>query len=97
VSGRATFSDSGQQGVWLNGTEVSKTFYCPSESSGNFYPFYVGGGVLGECPAYELAESMIFQYLLTDAERQRIEGYLAWKWGLRHPLPANHPYKNASP
>jgi hypothetical protein len=97
VSGRATFSDSGQQGVWLNGTEISRVFYCASESSGTAYPYYVGGGVLGECPAYELAEFMIFQYLLTNDERQRTEGYLAWKWGLRHLLPADHPYKNASP
>lgn len=27
----------------------------------------------------------------------RIEGYLAWKWGLESNLPANHPYKNEAP
>jgi hypothetical protein len=29
--------------------------------------------------------------------RQRIEGYLAWKWGLVASLPSNHPYKNKPP
>jgi len=29
----------------------------------------------------------------SDADRQLIEGYLAWKWGLTNNLPANHPYK----
>ena len=29
--------------------------------------------------------------------RQRIEGYLAHKWGLTASLPANHPFKNAAP
>ena len=33
----------------------------------------------------------------SDADRQRIEGYLAWKWGLTNNLPANHPYKNIAP
>lgn len=28
---------------------------------------------------------------------QRVEGYLAWKWGLNAKLPTNHPYKNKSP
>lgn len=31
------------------------------------------------------------------AERQRIEGYLAWKWGLTANLPAGHPYKTVGP
>lgn len=31
------------------------------------------------------------------AENQRIEGYLAHKWGLASSLPAGHPYKSAPP
>jgi hypothetical protein len=31
------------------------------------------------------------------AERQRIEGYLAHKWGLTANLPNDHPYKTAAP
>jgi hypothetical protein len=29
--------------------------------------------------------------------RQKLEGYLTWKWGLIDNLPSNHPYKNARP
>jgi len=29
--------------------------------------------------------------------RQRVEGYLAWKWGMQGNLPAGHPYKASSP
>lgn len=96
-SGRATYSDTGQQGWWQNGSNLNNTFFCPSESSGNTYPFYVGGGIQDMSAKYELAEIIIYQTLLSDTDRQRIEGYLAWKWGLRNLLPANHPYKNASP
>jgi prepilin-type N-terminal cleavage/methylation domain-containing protein len=30
---------------------------------------------------------------LSTDNRQKLEGYLAWKWGLTNNLPANHPYK----
>ena len=29
--------------------------------------------------------------------RQRVEGYLAWKWGLRANLPSTHPYAKLTP
>lgn len=30
-------------------------------------------------------------------DRQKVEGYLAWKWGLVANLPIDHPYKNGAP
>jgi hypothetical protein len=33
----------------------------------------------------------------STSDRQKLEGYLAHKWGLTDNLPANHPYKNAPP
>ena len=44
------------------------------------------------------ANTMIFEMIgyntqITTAERQQLEGYLAWKWGMVTNLPANHPYK----
>jgi hypothetical protein len=34
---------------------------------------------------------------LSTDDRQKLEGYLAWKWGLEANLPGDHPYKNAPP
>lgn len=34
---------------------------------------------------------------LSTADRQKLEGYLAWKWGLIADLPADHPYKATPP
>jgi hypothetical protein len=42
-------------------------------------------------------EILFFNTSLNTLNRQTIEGYLAWKWGLQANLPANHPYKNVSP
>jgi hypothetical protein len=33
----------------------------------------------------------------TTADRELLEGYLAWKWGLEGNLPAGHPYKSKPP
>ena len=35
--------------------------------------------------------------IISANDRQKVEGYLAWKWGLVSNLPANHPYKLAPP
>jgi hypothetical protein len=65
----------------------------PVEST--IYIGYAGGG--GLYLAGTLSEVIIFNTVLTTAERQVMEGYLAWKWGTQVSLPATHPYKNIQP
>jgi hypothetical protein len=59
------------------------------------------GQRLGSAGSYpfvgDLAAVVIVTSALTLADQQRIEGYLAWKYGLVGSLPANHPYKNDPP
>lgn len=38
-----------------------------------------------------------FNSNLITADRQRVEGILAWQYGIQSVLPANHPFKNARP
>jgi hypothetical protein len=45
----------------------------------------------------EFAEMVVVSSALSTADRQKVEGYLAWKWGLEGNLPADHPYKTAAP
>ena len=42
----------------------------------------------------EFGEFMIFAGALTTDQRQALESYLAFKWGLQSLLPAIHPYKS---
>jgi hypothetical protein len=42
-------------------------------------------------------EILVYNTDLTQAQRKRVEGYLAQKWGLQSSLPANHPYKTTAP
>jgi hypothetical protein len=43
------------------------------------------------------AEVIYYNVQLSVADRQILEGYLAWKWGLQTSLPAGHPYYSAAP
>ena len=45
----------------------------------------------------DLAEVIIYSTALTVSQRQQVEGYLAWKWGLQATLPGSHPYASTIP
>ncbi|MDA8774210.1 hypothetical protein N9N13_00660 [Opitutales bacterium] len=45
----------------------------------------------------EYSEIIFISGALLDLDRQKIEGYLAHKWGLTADLPSDHPYKNNAP
>jgi hypothetical protein len=42
-------------------------------------------------------EVLIYNAALTTSQRQQVEGYLAWKWGLQNNLPSTHAYKKFRP
>jgi hypothetical protein len=45
----------------------------------------------------DIGEVIWYPAPLTAAQRQQVEGYLAWKWGLVESLPTSHPFKSAPP
>jgi hypothetical protein len=57
----------------------------------------IGRSDAGEACNSLLGEILYYNKVLSTTERQQVEGYLAWKWGLQGSLPADHPYKNAPP
>jgi hypothetical protein len=44
-----------------------------------------------------VGEVVVGNGALSDGDREKIEGYLAHKWGLTANLPAAHPYKSLAP
>jgi hypothetical protein len=44
-----------------------------------------------------VGEVLVFHTAIDTATRQRVEGYLAHKWGLTANLPADHPYSITPP
>ena len=39
-----------------------------------------------------IMEIIIYNVALTTLQKQQVEGYLAWKWGIQSSLPSGHPY-----
>ena len=48
-------------------------------------------------PANSTISEVICVYNFSDEIKEKIEGYLAHKWGLTEKLPSDHPYKNKAP
>lgn len=45
----------------------------------------------------EIAEIVVLNYIPSSTNINKLQGYLAWKWGMESDLPVGHPYKNAPP
>lgn len=57
----------------------------------------IGAGVSSAYFNGTIHEVLVYSNVLQTFERQRVEGYLAWKWGLRLNLPAGHPMREFKP
>jgi hypothetical protein len=44
-----------------------------------------------------ISEILVYNTNLTTSDRQKVEGYLSWKWGLQGNLPSSHPYYISPP
>lgn len=44
-----------------------------------------------------LAEIIMYTSNMSTDDRQKVEGYLAWKWGLQSNLQSSHPYRSNAP
>jgi hypothetical protein len=53
----------------------------------------VGNNSVGLQPYGQLHELIIYSTTVSLFQRQQLEGYLAWKWGLQGSLPLTHPFK----
>ena len=75
--------------AFQNGTQQftgSATFTTGGITVGNRF-------TLNESWPGHICEVILHNTALTTDQRQQVEGYLAWKWGLQGSLPSSHPYK----
>jgi hypothetical protein len=91
---------SGAQQIYINGTVGGAQTRSFSVTTGTSLTLTIGSitttsyndGFNGN-----LSEVLFFSNALTAAQRQRVEGYLANKWGLRTSLGTPHPFKYSPP
>lgn len=79
--------------VYLNGSlKDSKADTLPfNQITGARFRLFVNRASNQFCTG--TAAEVICMNGVSATERNKIEGYLAWKWGLVSKLPSNHPYK----
>jgi hypothetical protein len=93
---------SGSQQVYKNGTLQSSATAFLSNTTSDFFALgcqnyaYINGQQY-EFYSGTVYEAIIFNTTITTVQRQQVEGYLAWKWGIQASLPATHPFKNFPP
>jgi hypothetical protein len=77
---------------WMDGSSYSVPF---AVTASNFGVVQIGGidDIAARRFAGSFAETVIVSSVVSTLDRQKLEGYLAHKWGLTASLPADHPYK----
>lgn len=93
----STIVGTTQSSMFLNGdiTNISST----ANGTGTLYglPGTYGWRLSGAGFKGYMGEVLVYDTEISAENRQKIEGYLAWKWGLVDKLPSSHPYKNVAP
>jgi hypothetical protein len=84
---------------FVNGSAADTTGVTNTRSINNTSVFDIGGRGPGASGTFDgdAAEILVGGATLDTNERQKIEGYLAHKYGLEANLPSDHPYKSAAP
>lgn len=101
--GRAGGTNGNGGTVTVTATEPSQASYLTSgtqgwtSSSGSF--LQIGGRQQSGTNFFDgqISEVIACNRNLTTDERQKFEGYVAWKWNIVSTLPSDHPYKNSAP
>lgn len=90
-AGKAALSES------INGTVTGYTpaFAATPLPTASYSQFRINDGAAYFTGA--IGEMLIVENDNSLDTQQKIEGYLAWKWGLESNLPVSHPYKTAPP
>ena len=94
-----TFSGN-TESYFMNGSNMGST--TTSTTFGASTSIYIGARQLGGFTGTysitgKISELIIYNYAIRLNQRQQIEGYLAWKWGLQSSLPITHPFYSAAP
>ena len=88
-------ASNGTLSYGLNGDSMTSVSYTlPGTGT-----FTVGAGYADNRAKLlgSINEVLVYNTALETTPRQKIEGYLAWRWGLQSSLPPGHPYKTAAP
>jgi methionine-rich copper-binding protein CopC len=97
---------SGSIKNWIDGVAVKTSTFTGNATAYNSNDLLLLGaygnptGTGPQASSYlsgVISEVVVVQTAMSDTDRQKLEGYLAWKWGMQASLPVGHPYESAAP
>jgi hypothetical protein len=100
VKNLVMYRDTGSKAIHMVNTGSATTNNYTRSGGLIFDRFAIGCMVRNTGPAgFSISDmnEIVITDNLSDADRQTMEGYLAWKWGMQDSLPADHPYKRLAP
>jgi hypothetical protein len=99
VNGALTLIDLTWSGTSVTGRRDGATGATSSSAAAiDQWGHYVGKtNDPGDAPQGDLHAIIVYQTALATADRQSIEGWLAWRYGTVASLPSGHPYKTVGP
>jgi hypothetical protein len=81
----------------VNGTARATNTFTATGDVNVTAALFLNGNGNNSADVSQVAEILHYNDNLTLGQTQKIEGYLAWKWGLVSSLPVSHPYRTAPP
>ena len=88
------YSTSNNRNVYLNaywsGTDTPGVTHTQASN-----PNYIGTTPANEMMSGNIYEIIVYEVNHSIKQRQAMEGYLAWKWGIQATLPTTHPFYSA--
>ena len=94
---------AGERTIFVNGNQEAQTTGLTTTWTYNNNPQTIIGNNAYNFPPGQYFQGFLFEAIIylsdtyDSVEREKIEGYLAHKWGLTSDLPSDHPYKNNPP
>jgi hypothetical protein len=86
--------------IWNNGNWATKASGTVNGTATTSNAIGIGGwhnNSSQQAINIDIAELVFYNMALADSDREKVEGYLAWKYNLTSNLPIGHPYKNIVP
>lgn len=91
-----TADNSGTRELWLNGSQDASASMAASTNTWG-RPVLRLGSNAGTQTFDGMIYETLFAHAIDTTTRQKVEGYLAHRYGLTANLPSGHPYKSSAP
>ena len=97
VSDISSAANTAVNGFFVNGAFSANSTTLGANTATDLIVGAKNSGALANMFNGYIAEIILFSGEVTTADRQKVEGYLSWKFGVEGNLPLDHPYRLYKP